>query len=180
MILAAGVGIAAGVAGARLAGEPADSAPERPAPETAANVARPPPVPDAATSSITAPAPPAPPPASPAAVPTAPAAAPTAPAAAPAPAPAPAPAQGSGGPPAPGTAGARSTGGEVVQTGLIIVRSSPWAKVWIDGESLGQTAVRKPVAPGMHRIRLVGPDDRSKDLSRDVRAGETATIRWDW
>jgi hypothetical protein len=60
------------------------------------------------------------------------------------------------------------------------VRSSPWAKVWIDNESLGQTAVRKSVAPGLHRIRIVGPDDQTKEFLRSVRRGETATIRWDW
>jgi serine/threonine-protein kinase len=60
------------------------------------------------------------------------------------------------------------------------VRSSPWARVWIDGESLGQTAIRRSVAPGTHRIRLVGPEDKTKDFTRDVKAGETVTIRWDW
>jgi hypothetical protein len=90
------------------------------------------------------------------------------------------PVTGSPGGAAAGTTAARSAGGQVVQTGIIIVRSSPWSRVWIDGESLGQTAVRKPVTPGAHRIRLVGPDDRTKEFTRDVKAGETVTIRWDW
>jgi eukaryotic-like serine/threonine-protein kinase len=91
----------------------------------------------------------------------------------------PAPAPGSAGGPASGSAGTE-TEGQVAQDGLIIVRSSPWSRVWIDGESLGQTAVRRPVTPGTHRIRLVGPDDKTKDFTRDVKAGETATLRWDW
>ncbi|HWU86260.1 MAG TPA: serine/threonine-protein kinase [Kofleriaceae bacterium] len=65
-------------------------------------------------------------------------------------------------------------------TGLLIVRASPWAKVWIDDEALGQTAVRRTVQPGAHRIRLVGPDDRTQELARAVQAGETVSIRWDW
>jgi serine/threonine-protein kinase len=78
------------------------------------------------------------------------------------------------------TPGALSPASQAVQTGLIIVRSNPWAKVWIDDEALGQTAVRKVVKPGPHRIRLVGPDDQTKELTRNVKAGETVPIRWDW
>jgi len=64
--------------------------------------------------------------------------------------------------------------------GFIIVHSSPWAKVWIDGELLGQTDLRKAVKPGLHRIRLMGPSGQTQELVRDVKAGETVPIRWDW
>jgi serine/threonine-protein kinase len=92
----------------------------------------------------------------------------------------PPPSSGSGTGAPPAIPGAQSSPNQVAQTGLIIVRSSPWAKVWIDDEALGQTAVRKVVKPGPHRIRLVGPDDQTKELTRNVKPGETVPIRWDW
>ena len=66
------------------------------------------------------------------------------------------------------------------ETGLITVHSSPPARIWIDDEPLGQTDVRKVVKPGTHRIRLIGPDGRTQELVRDVKAGETVPVTWSW
>ena len=92
----------------------------------------------------------------------------------------PSPAAGSSAGAPPSNSSAQSPANQAVQPGLIIVRSNPWAKVWIDDEALGQTAVRKTVKPGSHRVRLVGPDDQTKEFTRVVKAGETVPIRWDW
>jgi eukaryotic-like serine/threonine-protein kinase len=150
--------------GSAAAPVPAAPVPAPPAPVAA---------PAAGRSSASVSAPPAP-----ASAPAAPSGSAAAPASSTPARPLPSTGSSAGAPPA--RSGVPGASSQVAQTGLIIVRSSPWAKVWIDDEALGQTAVRKVVKPGLHRIRLVGPDDQTKELTRNVKAGETVPIRWDW
>ena len=67
----------------------------------------------------------------------------------------------------------------VSQPGTIIVKVKPWAEVWIDDKPSGQTPVRKILSPGVHRVRIVGPN-KSEELSVTVQAGRELTIPRSW
>ena len=59
--------------------------------------------------------------------------------------------------------------------GFLNLGSRPSAQVVIDGVDIGQTTplLAWPLSNGQHQLRLVGPAGRSKELSVDIRTGET-------
>ncbi|MBK7857669.1 MAG: serine/threonine protein kinase [Archangiaceae bacterium] len=63
-----------------------------------------------------------------------------------------------------------------VGKGFINVNAQPWAEVWLDGVSLGQTPLSREVWEGTHGVRLVGPE-KEKSLSVTVKAGGTAVVQ---
>jgi hypothetical protein len=64
-------------------------------------------------------------------------------------------------------------------TGRLAVLVAPWAKVYVDGQEKGTT----PFAPlemkaGRHHVLLVNDEiHASREMTVEVRAGRTATVR---
>ena len=61
--------------------------------------------------------------------------------------------------------------------GTLMINTSPWSTVFIDGERLGATPiVNASVAPGRHELRAETSDGRTETWSVVVRAGQTHRI----
>lgn len=61
--------------------------------------------------------------------------------------------------------------------GFLNVTSDPVADVWVDGEALGRTPVRRyPLAPGSHLVLLSAPQRRSVSAQVQVNAGQEAQV----
>jgi serine/threonine-protein kinase len=63
----------------------------------------------------------------------------------------------------------------VKQPGMFSIDSTPWATIYVDGNSLGITPIVKRSLPaGRHKLRAVLKDGRSKELTIDIPAGKLA------
>ncbi|HYE94798.1 MAG TPA: serine/threonine-protein kinase [Rubricoccaceae bacterium] len=60
--------------------------------------------------------------------------------------------------------------------GVVVVRAEPWAEVTINGAPVGQTPVRRELAPGMYRIVLRNPRFPEYATSVTVRPGEETPV----
>lgn len=59
--------------------------------------------------------------------------------------------------------------------GYLSIDSRPWATIYVDGKRLGPTPqLKKPLAPGKHRIRAVTEDGREQTRTITIRAGRKA------
>lgn len=68
---------------------------------------------------------------------------------------------------------------EPVATGNLKVVVLPWAEVWVDGKSLGQTPVHARVSVGSHRVRLKN-DEKDKTVTVTVTSAKAAVIDETW
>jgi hypothetical protein len=59
----------------------------------------------------------------------------------------------------------------------IRVNSRPWAEVFIDGRSVGNTPVQRPVYEGKHEIRLVSPEAGERTELIELKPGEEKDLR---
>jgi hypothetical protein len=71
--------------------------------------------------------------------------------------------------------------GVTAQTGANI-DSTPWATIYVDGQSLGITPIVKRSLPaGRHKLKAVAKDGRTKEMSIDIPSGRLAkTIQLTW
>ena len=67
-------------------------------------------------------------------------------------------------------------------SGTFSVRSRPYATIYADGVSLGDTPLYKtPLRAGTHHVRAVLPDGRERTFDITVRVGEdtsAGTLEW--
>ena len=64
--------------------------------------------------------------------------------------------------------------------GFLTVKTTPWAKITIDGQPWGSTPVAKvPLASGTHTVRLVN-EDAGKDVTKKVTITSGETLKQDW
>ncbi len=80
---------------------------------------------------------------------------------------------GSGKPPAPHRPPVPAGKGELA----IIVK--PWAEIWLNGKSVGQTPYRATIAAGRYRLRIAN-DDKNEALMITVKPDQTTTIERKW
>ena len=70
----------------------------------------------------------------------------------------------------------------VVEPGFYSVDSKPYATIFIDDKSYGETPVFKvQLAPGKHRIRAVRADGKSQRLMITIQPGKlfsSGTLSW--
>jgi serine/threonine-protein kinase len=68
------------------------------------------------------------------------------------------------------------------KTGLFSIDSTPWATIYVDGQSLGITPIVKRSLPaGRHKLKAVAKDGRTKEMSIDIPSGRLAkTIQLTW
>lgn len=60
-----------------------------------------------------------------------------------------------------------------VRPGQLSIDASPYATVYIDGKKLGDTPIiRRSVAPGKHKLRLVDKTGRERTWDIEIRPGE--------
>ena len=68
----------------------------------------------------------------------------------------------------------------VLPQGAIYLNASPWAEVWIDGESVGETPIANlPVTIGKHEVTFRHPDLGEKILFTMVKAGSPTRLTAD-
>jgi Protein kinase domain/PEGA domain len=81
-------------------------------------------------------------------------------------------------PGAPATAAApTATPPPAVAPGYLSVGSTPWAVVYLDGDSVGPTPVQSlPVQPGRHQLRLVRDGYESVEQEVEIASGTRQTI----
>lgn len=61
--------------------------------------------------------------------------------------------------------------------GYLGVQVKPWAQVYVDGERIHDTPLtRHPLPAGPHRVRLVAPDGRSRELEVNVVPGQESRV----
>jgi serine/threonine-protein kinase len=67
------------------------------------------------------------------------------------------------------------------KTGELAVIVRPWAMIWLNGKSLGQTPFRENIAAGRYRLRLSN-DDAGKDETTliTVAPDQTTTVQRSW
>jgi eukaryotic-like serine/threonine-protein kinase len=59
--------------------------------------------------------------------------------------------------------------------GLLSIDSTPWATIYLDGNSLGMTPiVKRSVAAGRHKLRAVTKDGRTRERTIEIPAGKLA------
>ena len=59
--------------------------------------------------------------------------------------------------------------------GMFSIDSTPWATIYIDGQSLGITPIVKRSLPaGRHKLKAVAKDGRTKEMSIDIPSGRLA------
>ena len=64
--------------------------------------------------------------------------------------------------------------------GFLTVKTTPWAKIAIDGQPAGSTPVaRIPLAAGLHTVRLVN-EEAGKDVVKKVTIKAGETLKQDW
>jgi len=64
--------------------------------------------------------------------------------------------------------------------GWLLVLPKPWAKVTVDGQTVGLTPLdRIPLAPGSHAVTLTHPQYEPFTQRVEIRAGETTRIELD-
>jgi serine/threonine protein kinase len=64
---------------------------------------------------------------------------------------------------------------EKAKPGTFSIDSTPWATIYIDGNSLGITPILKRSLPaGRHKLRAVAKDGRVKEMSIDIPSGRLA------
>lgn len=62
----------------------------------------------------------------------------------------------------------------------IHLNASPWAEVWIDGESVGETPIANvPVTIGTHKVTFRHPELGEKILFTTVKAGSPTRLTAD-
>ena len=66
-----------------------------------------------------------------------------------------------------------------VERGALVIRVQPWAEVWIDGISAGQTPVQTKVSAGAHRV-LMKNDRTQKTVTVLVTAAQETVIDETW
>ncbi len=66
----------------------------------------------------------------------------------------------------------------VLQTGKLAVQCTPWAEVWVDGQSIDTTPLHKPIelSPGRHQIELRNPEFPPYVETVEIAAGETRQL----
>lgn len=65
--------------------------------------------------------------------------------------------------------------------GTLLVQSSPWAIVYLDGKKLGATPQKKTIPSGRHRVRLRSDfSDTPKSYKFTLKPGQTHTIKAKW
>ena len=64
--------------------------------------------------------------------------------------------------------------------GVLHLNASPWAEVWIDGESVGETPIANlPLTIGKHEVAFRHPDLGEKILFTTVKAGSPTRLTAD-
>ena len=81
----------------------------------------------------------------------------------------------------PGGAGARPAPSAARKVGELAIIVRPWALIWLNGRSHGQTPFREKVAAGRYLVRIAN-DDAGKDesLMITVNPDETTTVQRTW
>jgi hypothetical protein len=59
----------------------------------------------------------------------------------------------------------------------IKVNSRPWAEVFIDGHSVGNTPIQRPVYEGKHEVKLVNPEAGERIELVELKPGEEKDLR---
>jgi hypothetical protein len=69
----------------------------------------------------------------------------------------------------------------VKRTGELAVLVKPWAMIWLNGKSVGQTPYREKIPVGRYRLRIQN-DEAGKDetVSVTINADQTTTIERKW
>lgn len=68
---------------------------------------------------------------------------------------------------------------EIIQTGRLLIGPEPWANVFIDGESRGQTPLPPiELSEGSYTVRLTNPDFQDQVTTVNIAAGEDTSIRY--
>lgn len=71
----------------------------------------------------------------------------------------------------------RPSRGPPTPTGELVINTSPWARVFLDGRAVGNTPViLRDVPAGRHHVRLRTADGRVTQMTVDVRAGERTRV----
>ncbi|MBL4633249.1 MAG: PEGA domain-containing protein, partial [Kofleriaceae bacterium] len=66
-------------------------------------------------------------------------------------------------------------------TATLVVQSSPWAIVYLDGKKLGSTPRNEIISSGRHRVKLRSDfSDKPKSFKFTIKPGKTHTIRATW
>ncbi len=68
------------------------------------------------------------------------------------------------------------------ETGTLRVNASPWAAVFVDGDSVGATPLSRPLSPGVHRVTLKNPSFPVHVAQVDIAASEETPLNvslWD-
>jgi serine/threonine-protein kinase len=65
--------------------------------------------------------------------------------------------------------------------GELAIIVKPWAMIWLNGKSLGQTPFREPIPAGRYRLRIAN-DDVGKDETTTVTVNpdKTTTVQRSW
>jgi serine/threonine-protein kinase len=80
-----------------------------------------------------------------------------------------------------GSASAPAAGaaGRPASMGQLGVYARPWALVWINGKSYGETPIEVRLPPGTYRVRLTN-EDRERTLTVTIPAGQKRVIDESW
>ena len=65
-------------------------------------------------------------------------------------------------------------------SGTLFVSSRPLSRVQIDGEAVGLSNNKYPLAEGLHQVALLAPDGRETELAVIVESGDTTRLCWDF
>jgi hypothetical protein len=68
-----------------------------------------------------------------------------------------------------------------VKKGELAIVVKPWALIWLNGKSLGQTPFREAIPAGRYRLRIAN-DDVGKDETTlvTVNPDQTTTVQRSW
>ena len=74
--------------------------------------------------------------------------------------------------------GKRPAAVKASQTGYLTLQTTPWTKVWVDGDPVGSTPFyKRELEPGKHTLRLVNEAERiDEKRSFVIRAGKTTKL----
>jgi hypothetical protein len=68
----------------------------------------------------------------------------------------------------------------IAVTGTLSIKVKPWALVWCDGQSLGQTPVLESIGAGRHWLKLQRPDGTAETVQITVKPDRETTLTRDW
>lgn len=78
----------------------------------------------------------------------------------------------------PAVAGAKGRAARTGSHGVLVVAVNPWATVWINGRSYGETPVQARLPVGRHRVRLINARGQ-RDVTISISAARSTLIEQD-